>query len=384
MRFGGVHSAGPIAAAIDSHELRLMQLEPRADVMRVVAAVRRPLPPDLPRRGPEAHEAIARAIRDAYTRSGFVGKRLITSLPPSVVHVKNLRLPPMPSDELPQAIEWEAKERVQLEPEPHLFRFFDAGEVRQGEESRREIILLAVTEAYAEGHAAALFEHGFHLEAIEAAPAGLARFVRRSGPTDRAMMILDVGNAASTAMILSQGRVLFCKSVPIGGHQLDQAVATYLDLPTEEARRLRLRFDRSEEPYPRASRPAEEQGEDAEDAETHDAVGEEARRAVFEAVRPCLNDLAKEVGLCLRYFGVTFRGERPTEVSVSGEEGESRWLAEVLAESASVSVGRADPLLRCDAADVALREDSTRSAWTVALGVALRQQHEHVARKGAA
>lgn len=378
MRFGGVHSAGPIAAVIDAHELRLLQLEPRADVMRVVAAARHPLPADLPRRGPEAHEAIAHAIREATSKGGFVGRRLITSLPPSVVHVKNLRLPLMPADELPQAIEWEAKERVQLEPEPHLLRFFDAGEVRQGEESRREIILLAVAEAYAEGHAAALLEQGFHLEAIEAAPAGLARFVRRSAPSDQAMMILDVGNTTSTAMILNHGRVLFCKSVPIGGRQLDQAVATYLDLPTEEARRHRLRFDRQEEPHPTATL------SDEREDESHDAVGEEARRAVFEAVRPCLSDLAREVGLCLRYFGVTFRGDRPTAVSVSGEESESRWLAELLAEAATVSVGRADPLLKCERADVALREDPIRSAWTVPFGIAVGRQHERAARKGAA
>ena len=378
MRFGGVHSAGPIAAVIDAHELRLLQLEPKADVMRVVAAARQPLPADLPQRGPEAHEAIARAIREASSGGGFIGKRLITSLPPSVVHVKNLRLPPMPADELAQAIEWEARERVQLEPEPHQFRFFDAGEVRQGEETRREIILLAVAQAYAEGHATALLEQGFHLEAIEAVPAGLARFVRRSGSTEQAMMILDVGNTTSTAMILNQGRVLFCKSVPIGGLQLDQAVATYLDLPTEEARRLRLRFDRNEELQPMASHSSQA------NEQSHDAVGEEARRAVFEAVRPCLNDLAKEVGLCLRYYGVTFRGDRPTEVSVSGEESESRWLAEVLAEAASVAVGRADPLLKCESANVALREDPLRGAWTVPLGIAIRQQHEHAARKGAA
>lgn len=383
MRFGGVHSAGPIAAAIDAHEVRLLQLEPRADVMRVVAAARQPLPPDLPRRGPEAHEAIARIIREAAAKRGFVGKRLVTSLPPSVVHIKNLRLPLMPADELPRAIEWEAKERVQLEPEPHLFRFFDAGEVRQGEESRREIILLAVAESYAEGHAAALFDKGFHLEAIEAAPAGLARFVRRSGSTDRAVMLLDIGNDTSTAMILSHGRVLFCKSVPIGSHQLDQAAATYLDLPTEEARRLRLRFDRGEESI--AVPPAEGEG-DAGDADPGDAdpVGDEARRAVFEAVRPCLSDLAKEVGLCLRYFGVTFRGERPTEVSLSGEESDSRWLAQVLAESASVAVGCADPLRRCEAGDVALREDAASSAWAVAWGAALRSPHEHAVRKEAA
>lgn len=371
MKLGGGNSVGPIAVDLDAHEVRLVQVSSQAARVRVVAAARKALPADVEPDGAARHEAVAKAIRDAASRGGFTGKRLVTSLPATAVHVKNLRLPRMPADELPQAVEWEAKDRLQLDAEPHLIRFFDAGDVRQGEELRREVILLATPTAYAEGHAAALVDQGFKLDAVEAPPAALARLARRTSGGDAPAVMVDVGNRVTTAVIVHAGRVPFCKSINLGGDQMDQAVATHLDLPLDEARRLRRRFDHEANP-----------DADAADAEA-DPVGDEARRAMYEAVRPTLSDLARETALCLRYFGVTFRGERPGAISLTGPESTSRWLADTMAEAGAVAVGVADPLLPGDDRGK-LVDDAGPGVWSVAIGSALRDQRPEPRAKEAA
>lgn len=380
MLLGKRKASGPIGVDIDDDEVRLVQVECHADRVKLLAAARRELPADLPEQLPARHAAIARIVADTVFRRGFSGRRLVVCVPPTAVRIKNLRLPRIPAEEVPGAIEWEAKDRLQLDHEPHLMRYFDAGEVRQGDDLRREIILLALPTAFAESLTTAFIEKNFQLDAIEAPPASIARLVQQTAAGNRPVTVVDVRRRATTVVVVGGGRVLFVKSIAIGGVDMDAAAAAQLDLPVSEAKALRWRFDRDEANPVWAQGPGEPGGPGTEE----DVVGEDSRRAVFEAVRPMLGDLAREVALCLRYFGVTFRGERPSTVLLSGPESESRWLTRLMIESAAVSVGVLDPLSRCETTGSLLQDAPAHGTWATAVGSAMRRTGTHRVTKEAA
>jgi hypothetical protein len=122
----------------------------------------------------------------------------------------------------------------------------------------------------------------------------LSRRNRRDADVVDVRAVLHVEHASSLVMVLRGDRIAFCREVPTGGHVLDRAVAARLSVPIESASQLR------------AQRIAAARGH----GEPVDPVTEEAALA---ATRATLDSLAGEVALCLRYFGVTFRGGQPAD-----------------------------------------------------------------------
>lgn len=394
--FGGIwkQAGAPIGLDLGAHSVRMLQLSPRGDAVQ--AAAWRALPvSDGPLRGEAYHEAVGQAVRAMLQEGHFTGKRVVSGLPVSAVQFKNLRLPRMPADELAAAVQWEAAERLGLGDEPVETQFFDAGEVRQGDEARQEVILMAVPTAFVEAHVQTLTDTGLHPEAIDVAPGALARCLTGHEQHELdapARVVLDVGHSASKVLIARGGRVLFFKAIDIGGAKLDQVLADQLDLPRAEVASLRhrMQLDAAEpdeaDPSPP---PAQEVNADGEGGADRPLFGpgshREIDRAVYEAVRPVVSDLARELSLCLRYYSVTFRGPRPEEVLLVGGEARQRWLAPMLAEGSGVAMQLADPFAASvpGATLAALRDAQGPEAWAVALGLAQRRPDDAAKRRAA-
>jgi type IV pilus assembly protein PilM len=255
-----------------------------------------------------------------------------------------------------------------MSPETMQFQFFDAGEVRQGEELREEIILVAAQKAVVEEHLSLLLRCGLRPAAIDVVPGALARGV--GAPKDAevdapARVVLDVGYSSSKVLIVHHGRVIFFKLIDIGGQRLDQMVAQSLSLPEAEAADLRRQLQRLA---------GGSGGEGAAGEALFGSARREAiERAVFDAVRASAGDLTKEVSLCLRYYSVTFRGRRPEKLLLVGGEAREAQLAKALGEGAGIEVELADPAGGVDMAAVSPQgQPGGLSEWAVAIGLALR------------
>lgn len=367
----------PIGLDVGARVVRMLQLDRRGEGWAVRAAMARPLPELRDDDGAGRAAALTEAVREMLRNGGFAGRRVVSCLPVAAVQAKNLRVPRMPAEELRAAVEWEAADRLSLSPETMQVEFLDAGEVRQGEELRQEIIVMAAPRQAIQEHLDALLACGLEPVAIDVAPAALARCLA-GGDADSteapARVTLDVGYSSSKLVITRQGRVAFFKMIDIGGKQLDQAVAQQLGLAPPEAAELRRSLQSS----------AATTGGGSEQASV--AQREEAARAVQEALREPVSELAKELGLCLRYFTVTFRQRRPDALLLAGGEAYEAHLAPVLAEGAGIEVQPARPLEGMDLTRVPELADNGRplSEWAVAAGLSIRPTAAITARGAAA
>ena len=370
-------SRGPIALDLGTSHVRMLQLAGTDDAPKVIAATQRVLPTGRPLKGQAYHDAVQEAITSMLDQTRFRGRRVVTALPAHVVHFKNLRLPKMPPAELAQAVEWEAAERLQVGDDQLQVQYLDAGEVRQGDEVREEVLLMAAPISFTEAHVKVLLNCGLTPLALDATPAALGRCLPDNDEGDDlntpGRVIVDVGYTASKVVIVRGGRVLFFKLIEVGGQKLDERVAEDLNLSRDEAAEARQRQ------IPSAEDAAHPDSASATSLDTGRQDG--VQRAVYEAVRPVITDLAREVSLCLRYYSVTFRGERPHEVSLVGGEAHQPALSALLAEGLGVPVNTLDPLAHADAGRWAsvLESGPGRPAWATATGMALR--HEAAASK---
>lgn len=356
---------GPIGIDVGHSSVRLVQLSNKAGRLSLQAVAHEPIALE-PGADPHQHrEVLGDAIKRALS-AGFVGSRAVSCLPTALVNFKNLRLPRMPHDELASAVEWEAAERLHQPGTNWEVQFYNAGEVRQGEELRQEVILLAASQEHVQAHCDALIDAGLEPIAIEAAPAPLARIVTQGdghAALDQTYLVLDVGYCLSKVLIVRGDKVLFFKTIDVAGQRFDSDVAQYLDMTIADAQALR--------------RGGSAHGEEHDDPTT--------KRAVDEAMRSAVEELTRELGLCLRYFGVTFRGQRPESVIVTGGESANEYLIDQIARQSGLSVQTCDSQVQlCDPRGAITNQHGPLGAWASAMGLALRFDAEVSRKRGAA
>ena len=357
MLFGGGRktSDGPIGVDVGDHTIRMIQLTRETDKPVALAAASRPLGRDInSESGERYHHAVADAIRDMLSTGQFRGHQVVSSLPAASLIYKNIRLPKMPYDELAGAVEWEASERLKFSGDAMNIQFFDAGEVLQGQDKRQEVILLAASKRFIDEHIQSLQSCDVELCAIDAVPSALARCIEHAYPVEEdnapVRVVIDVGYNGTKVLIIRGSRICFFKLIEIGGRHMDEALASKLELPASAAAEARR------------------------DWMSGGSHGQSDAR-IAAVMGPVVEELSREIGLCLRYYSVTFRGRRPEDAWVVGGESGNAWLWARLCEDVGLKPTGSDPLASFDLTPV--RSDiggpDQWAGWGVAVGLALRQ-----------
>jgi type IV pilus assembly protein PilM len=349
----------PIGLDLGLDSIKMLQLEMSGESLSVVAAAKQVLPEEV-RTQPELRLPVAiDAVQQMLRSNPFSGKSIVTSLPREMVHVKNLRLPMMPLAEIESAVQFEAKNIFPFDTDQAIVRYLPAGEVRQGPDTKLEVIALAVRQSDVDGFVEQLHRTGCTIESLDFEPCAIyrsvERFIRRRDDESEVNVLVDVGTRR-TQVIIGKGRdISFYKPIDIGSHHFQQDVARKLGITEDEARTLRRRLIETGQPT------------------SSDNKSDSVRQAVYDAIRTRVEELAREVGLCLRYYSVTFRGQRPAKLRLLGGEAGDAQMVAILSAALPIPMETGKPLLSVETSR--LNESVRRepmSEWAVACGLGLK------------
>jgi type IV pilus assembly protein PilM len=354
----------PIGVDIGHDSVKMLQVEAVGTSLEVTAAAKMPLPASV-KTDPQSRVAQASdLIRQMLRQHPFRGRRIVAALPREIIHMKNLRLPQMPAAELPAVVSFEARNIFPFDTDKAKVRFLAAGEVRQGNEVRQEVILLAAKDDDINVVVEHLHRAGAVIESLDteatAIYRSLERFIRRKEDEGDVNVLVDVG-ARRSQVVIGRGReISFIKPIDIGGFHFHEAVSRKLGITPEEAEALRRRLVEAGEPTDSAAR--------------RDPV----RQAVFDATRSPMEELGREISLCLRYYSVTFRGHRPTKLRLVGGEACDPQLQSLLNSALVIPVEIGRPLYSVNTSR--MKPSDRRGAmceWALALGLSLRTTQNH-------
>jgi type IV pilus assembly protein PilM len=342
----------PIGIDVGNHSIRLLQLRRKGTQLALQAATRVDLEPAA--EGASGPDRLTSAITRGLSAGKFVGKKIVMSLPPVAIHSKSVRLPQMPDNDLAQALQWEAKDRFGFEIGDGRIVWFRAGEVRRGTEVKDELLLFAIQGQPLTAHLDAAAAAGLTVQAIDLAGCAMYRGAQRAlSPTQasaEATALLGIGHGGSQFIITRNDQLVFYKHIDVGGRAINEAVAQKLGITAVEAGQMRTRLALS-------------QSSGAEDSAP---LGQ----ALQDAMRPTLEDLARELDMCMRYFVITFRGSRPDLITLTGRQATCPWLLAGLAHSLGLRVEAAQPLRGVTELGDAARPDRS-SEWSIATGLSL-------------
>ncbi len=348
---------GPIGLDIGHNSIKMIQLAVESDKPVLLAAAQKNIVP-CPNKDSAAYtEQIINTIKQMLEEDRFEGNKVVSCVSNSDLQIKSLRVDTTATEEIEKSLREEAAGRFGLNPETDEIRYMIAGSVRQGEEVKNELIVFAVNGDALRRHIEMLQKAGLEPVGIDAIPCALFRSVnhtfRRKEDKDMSCVLLDIGSRHTTVLIGKDEEILFAKQIPIAGEHINAKIASRLGITPEEAIMLRLQLRKPE---------------------TDETMDTATRQAIIDSMHSVIDELAREVSLCFRYYAVTFRGKRPGKAIFAGGEAYEGTLLNALKRHLGVDIEVTEPLRGFDLSRVGFPDDKRGQLceWTVAVGLGMK------------
>jgi type IV pilus assembly protein PilM len=339
----------PIGVDVGSRSVKLVQFT--SDGASLLEAARGELPPgDLKALGSQDYARhVAEGIARAREGRRFRGNDAVLCLSDRELFLQNIRVPRSEGLELDRHVMQEAAGRIPFSVAEAEIRFLETADVRQGDQTLREVVVMACHRPQIERVLGVCSIAGLRPVALDVQPAALVRGYlqqfRRDDDKQQRALLLHVGYHSTVVVITKADGPLFVKYLDIGGKHFDEAVAKHLSMDLLDAAALRRNNgDRR--------------------SEMQDA---EISHSITEGLRPVIERLTNELSMCIRYHSVTFRGQPLVRLLLGGGEA-SAALLDMLGKRLSLKCELSDPL-RNATQQVAL---GRKGQWDVAVGLALR------------
>ena len=363
----------PIGLDIGHNSIKMIQLAVNEGHTSILAADKVHIDAGINGDGEERRSFVISTIKQMLTEGNFRGRNVVSCLPSDRLKITSLRLAEAETQEIEQVLRKEVGQRFGLDPDKDTINYVLAGNVRQGDEVKNELILFAADDEAIKNHIGMLEEAQLRPVAIDTIPCALfrsfERSLRRQEDREHTVVFVDVGSRFTTVVFGRGGEISFVKQIPIGGEKFNREIATKLGISINEADTLRgkLRMERAGvEPY--------FQGTPAQNTANEGRLDASTRQVMVDAISAVAEELAREISLCFRYYTVTFRGKRVERAVFAGGEAYEGILLNVLKRQLAVEIEVAQPLRGFDMMNVNFDSDKRGllCEWAVAVGLSLK------------
>jgi len=286
-------------------------------------------------------EALSRLIADNNIRnSGFGG-----SLSGHSVIIKKIQLPAMTEAELAESIQWEAEQYIPFDINDVNLDYvvLDAPSA-----DTMDILLVAVKKDRIADYTSVVVQAGKDPVLVDVDVFALQNAYEANYTVDdEAVALVNIGASVMNINVINDGSSIFWRDVAFGGNQYTEAIQRELNLPREDAERLKL-------------------GE---------SVGEHSLQQVMGVLNSVSEDLAAELQKTFDFFVATSSVDRLDRVVLAGGSALVLNLDEILKERFQVNVEVLNPFrnIRYSEADFDPEWINRHApAMSVAVGLAVR------------
>ena len=420
-------NANPIGVDFGSDCLRMVQLQIADGEPRIIAAASADVPAHV-RNDPAARASFfAETARDLLVQGKFKGRQAILALPAAQMYIQHLRIPKMDEEAMKKALPWEARGKIPIDPSHALLRHTVAGEIYQDSEPKDEVILMAAARDTVNSLLAAAAKAKLDVLGMNVEPMAIVdcfnHVYRRKADQTAINLFVDIGFKSSRAIIAEGPRILFARTIPIGGEHLNRAVAQALGIGAEEAKLLRIKLcqvqpsldehrarqEIQSEQFKTEAAPAAQESfallnaslaasQKSQNVDAPVATATATRTAapatqrltkgklpadpaeqivlVEEAVHEPLVRLIDELGLCRRYHEATFQNKPVEKLIFVGGEAKQRRLCQHIARDMSLAAQVGDPLVRMGriseiGIETGIDRRQPQPGWATAIGLSL-------------
>jgi len=345
----------PIGVDLGTSCLRMAQLRTCATGVELVAAESAEVPPEYRDDSRRRMSFLSRQLSRMRKIGGFKGRRATLALPAGMVFVQPVRIPVLPEARADAAVRSEIARSLPYPLEDAVIRHVAARASDSDRDQMQERIVVAVPRVELERYMAMARAARLTVEGVTADVCAVAdcfaRLFQRASDESRTTLFLDVGHSSTQVVLCRGGTMIFARNLTVGGRELDQELASALQVSPEQAYQVRREML------------AHESQSDAEEE-------------LLRLLEARIAQIAGDISDCLRYCEVSM-GSRPIgRVVFLGGQAHDKRFCQCIAEQLNLPAQVGNPM-------VAVRPTGPRRqigpldlrrpcpAWAVAFGLSL-------------
>jgi len=362
----------PIGLDIGHEYIKMIQLAVTGGHFNVLAAEKVGIEIAEDADDDERRRFIAAAIRQMLGRGLFRGRNVVCCLPNNDLKITSFRLAEEQKQQVEDALKKEAGQRFGFDSDREMIQYIYAGNVRQGDSVKNELILFACNNEAVKGYIELLEAGGLRPVGLDPIPCALfrsfERSLRRQEDREQTVVSIDLGSRYTTVVFGRAGEIGFVKQIPIGGQDFDREVAAKLGVELSQANLLRRQL------MPGDMRDLPAAASVESDSAAEGELDRATRQGMVDVIGSAASELAREISLCFRYYTVTFRGRRVEHALFTGGGAYDNILLGVLKRRLNMEVEVAQPLKGFDISSVEFDGDrrGLLCEWAVAVGLSLK------------
>ncbi|BDI23912.1 type IV pilus assembly protein PilM [Herbiconiux sp. L3-i23] len=303
----------------------------------------------------DVHEVnnVANALRQLWSEAGFKTKDVVFGVGNHKVLARELSMPKMPLPRIRESLPFQVQDLLPVPVSEALLDFYpisegegDAGPVIHG------LLIAAVKEPIEQKVAAARLA-GLNPVGVDLVPFALSRVLLTGDSAKGSVALIDVGEMTTIVVVARDGVPGFVRIIPAGGSDVTRALADRLDLPIDEAERLKRMVGLVASP------------------KAPEGLSTTAYEAVLEIVFSVTSEMLSGLRNTLAYYSAN-GGDQIERILLTGGAGRMPGFSDALHELTRIPVAEGTPLAGLSLAKN-LREREPESGWgamTVAVGLA--------------
>lgn len=180
------------------------------------------------------------AIMGAVEQAGIKTKNVALGLPAGKTFTSIVETETLPEKELRKTFQYEMSKYVPMAMSDAKADFIILGP-NPSDPAKTEVLVSSVAKDYAESTMEMIEKTGLNIVAMEPEPLAAARALNVPGAID-ATMVVDFGEQSTDLVIIYKDRPRLVRSIPGGLSVLDRAVASGLNISSEQARQIIFKF----------------------------------------------------------------------------------------------------------------------------------------------
>ena len=267
------------------------------------------------------------------------------------VIVRSLTLPVMPDNELAEAVRYEAEAVIPIPAKDVTIDFIKYDVTADGDVKKQDILVIAVRNDIIEKMINQPDAVGFEPKVIDVEPLVLQRAVKALNsqmiPGDGCYAIVNIGSSTTNISVFDKDRLAFTRTLGFGGNKLSISLVNHRKISAEEAESVKKMIDLK-------------------------AVTEET-----EIFLPVINELVTEIGRSLEYYLAQHRGQRISQVVITGGSAQIKGLGPFMSDGIDAPVTVFNPVdylkISGKVKNVAREIEDAGTALTKVVGLALSE-----------
>ena len=311
--------------------LKAIKLRASEDGSRVIATAFDYVPHPKILSQPDAipEELIREAMKTFLERNKLNGDLIAISVPGQTSLAKFIKLPPVESSKVAEIVRYEARQQIPFDLNDVIWDYqpIGGGVEESGFMLEAEVGLFAMKRDLVYDAMKPFTNNSKEIELVQMAPLALYNYLsydvlgfRKTAETPEPAagedyyVVLDMG-ADNTTLLVSNGRSIWIRNVPIGGNHFTRALTREMKLTFAKAEHLKCNATKAPDP-----------------------------KAVFQAMRPVFNDYVSEIQRSIGYFGSVNRAAKIRKIIGVGNGFRLAGLQKFLQQNLQYEVERLESL----------------------------------------